>query len=342
MYFKRLLFKNVLIKRIAKADIFSAIAIAIALPGYYKVKYLLDGQMSVEELFQISVIIEVVFAFLLALILLAIYRFGHIWLGRASSQLIRRLSPLLLVGTAIVIAVVFTRFFFSVVVDWGSQASFEFDIIVLAVLLPLLVSGVSDRIFLTHKMREAEQMALSARFEILKTRLSPHFLFNSLNTLVDIIEEDQVLAVQFVEEMSAVYRYIIENRDVNAIELGKEIEAIRSLIYLLASRHPGAIKLELQVDEFSENRKIVPLAVQTLVENALKHNLYSSSQPLLLRIYTENSQLVIENTLNKRNVDKSTEMGLENLARRIEHVSKQHMSVVETADFFTVRIPLLN
>jgi hypothetical protein len=324
-----------------KADVFSALVIAIALPAYYKVKYLLEGQLSFEDLLQPAALIEVLFAFFLAVLLLAIYRAGDAGLRNMKSPWLRRLSPLLLLACATVVAVLFSRFFFNVVVDWGSSPSFEFDLIVLAVLLPLIVSGVADRIFLAHQARDAEQMALAARFEILKARLSPHFLFNSLNTLVDIIEEDSELAVKFVEEMSAIYRYIIENRDVSSVPIQDELDAIASLVYLLDSRHPGAIDFDCELSADARHRKIVPLTLQTLVENALKHNRYSESQPLHLRIYAESDDLVIENTLNARDNAPSTAMGLENLARRVEHVCQRSLAITSTDQLFTVRVPLV-
>ena len=324
-----------------KADVFSALVIAIALPAYYKVKYLLEGQLSFEDLLQPAALVEVLFAFCLAILLLAIYRTGDAGLRNSKNLWLRRLSPFLLIACATVVAVLFSRFFFNVVVDWGSSPSFEFDLIVLAVLLPLIVSGVADRLFLAHQARDAEQMALAARFEILKARLSPHFLFNSLNTLVDIIEEDPELAVRFVEEMSAIYRYIIENRDVSSVPIQDELDAIASLVYLLDSRHPGAIDFDCQLSADARHRKIVPLTLQTLVENALKHNRYSESQPLQLRIYSESDDLVIENTLNARHNAASTSMGLENLARRVEHVCQRPLTITSTGELFTVRVPLV-
>ncbi len=187
------------LSRQKKADIVTACFIAFALPGYYKVKFLLDGQMSIEQLLTPAALWEVLFAFLLASILLILYRIGTAQAKRLGKPVLKRLLPFALVAAGVVVAIVFTRFFFNVVVPWGSAPSFEFDVAVLAVLLPLIVSGVADRIFLEGEARNAQQAALAAQFETLKARLSPHFLFNSLNTLADIVEEDPQLAVRFIE-----------------------------------------------------------------------------------------------------------------------------------------------
>ena len=324
-----------------KADIVTACFIAVALPGYYKVRFLLDGQMTLEQLLVPAALWEVLFAFVLASILLILYRIGIVQAKRLGKPILRRLLPFALVAAGAVVAVIFTRFFFTVVVPWGSVPSFEFDVAVLAILLPLIVSGVSDRIFLEGEARDAEQATLAAQFETLKARLSPHFLFNSLNTLADIVEEDPKLAVRFIEEMAAIYRYILEHRDEPLVPLAAEIEAIRSLLYLLESRQPGAFEVEFKLAPGSESLQIVPLALQTVVENALKHNAYSISTPMRLNVYTEADQLVVENTLNRRSNAPSTETGLANLRTRVEHVCRKPLQIAETNDLFSVRLPLV-
>ncbi len=324
-----------------KADILAACFIAIALPAYYKVRLLLDGQMTVEDLRNPAALFEVLFAFLLASLLLIFYRFGAAQVDRIGVKLLRRLLPVALVGAGALVAVAFTRFFFNVVVPWGTQPSFEFDIAVLAVLLPLIVSGVADRIFFQGAARDAEQAALTARFETLKARLSPHFLFNSLNTLVDLVEEDPQLAVKFIEEMAAIYRYILEHRDTQLVPLSAEIDAIRALLHLLESRQPGAFQFELNLAPGTESLQIVPLALQTVVENALKHNVYSASAPMKIMVYTDQDQLVIENTLNRRTHVASTATGLESLRKRVDHVCRRSIRVTETGGLFSVRVPLM-
>ncbi len=329
------------LSRQMKADIVTACFIAVALPGYYKVRFLLDGQMTLEQLLVPAALWEVLFAFLLASILLILYRVGIVQAKRLGKPILRRLLPFVLVAAGAVVAIVFTRFFFTVVVPWGSVPSFEFDVAVLAILLPLIVSGVSDRIFLEGETRDAEQATLVAQFETLKARLSPHFLFNSLNTLADIVEEDPKLAVRFIEEMAAIYRYILEHRDEPLVPLAAEIEAIRSLLYLLESRQPGAFEVEFKLAPGTESMQIVPLALQTVVENALKHNAYSISTPMRLNVYTDADQLVVENTLNRRSNAPSTETGLANLRTRVEHVCRKPLQIAENNELFSVRLPLI-
>ncbi len=324
-----------------KADILAACFIALALPAYYKVKFLLDGQMTVEQLRDPAAFFEVLFAFLLACLLLIFYRLGAAQIKRVRLPLLRRMLPLALVAAAALVAIAFTRFFFHVVVPWGTQPSFEFDIALLAVLLPLIVSGVADRIFLEGAAKDAEKAALVARFETLKARLSPHFLFNSLNTLVDIVEEDPALAVKFIEQMAALYRYILEHRDQQLVPLSAEIKAIRSLLYLLESRQPGGFEFEFSLEPAADNLQIVPLALQTVVENAVKHNVYSPHKPMKISVYIDKGHLVVENTLNRRAGVSSTETGLENLQKRVAHVCRRSIQVAEGGGLFSVRVPLI-
>lgn len=330
------------VSRQFKADLATACLIALALPGYYKVRFLLDGQMSIEQLLTPAALWEVLFAFVLAALLLAFYRFGIAWSKRLGQPIVRRLLPFALVGAGAVVAILFARFFFNVVVPWETSPSFEFDIAILAVLLPLIVSGIADRIFLEGEAKAAEQAALVAQFEALKARLSPHFLFNSLNTLADIVEEDPELAIRFIEEMASIYRYILENRDRPLVPLSAEIEAIRSLLHLLESRQPGAIAVEFRLAPGAESLQIVPLALQTVVENALKHNRYSAATPLQLHVYTDRDQLVVENTLNRRAAAASTATGLASLRSRVEHACNRPLQIAEDKQLFSVRLPLVD
>ncbi len=324
-----------------RADLTAVLIIALALPAYYKIKFLLEGKMSLEDILHPAGLFEVLYAALLAALLIAFYRVGNRLAKGINQTIWYRLFPFLMLGFAVAVAIAFTRFFFTYVVPWGTQSSFEFDVAILAILLPLIVSGVADRIFLEGERKEAEQAILRAKFETLKTRLSPHFLFNSLNALADIVEEDPELAVRFIEEMSSIYRYILDHQSQSLVTLKSEIHAIKSLLFLYEQRHPGAFQLQLEVDESSETKLIVPLALQTLIENALKHNHYNATTPLTLKIQANNDNLLIENNVNLRSETASTYTGLDNLAQRIRFVCQRSLNVHQAGDIFSVEVPLL-
>lgn len=330
-----------------KADALAVGCISVGLPGYYKVKFLLDGQMNWADVFAPAGLLEVLYAFLLATILLLLHRrLGPLIAEKTSAT--KRLGPIITIGLSAVVAVFFTKFFFNYVVDWGTGASFEFDIILLALVLPLVLSGVADKIFLEGQTREealrateAENDALTAKYEALKARLSPHFLFNSLNTLADIVEEDPKLAVRFIERMADIYRYILENRDRPTVPLRGELESIEALLFVLEARHPGAIDISIDLAVEQQDWEVVPLTLQTLFENALKHNHYSVGAPLQVRVYGDGGDLIVENKLNKRSKVPSTKVGLDSLVKRVGQVCGRPVSIIEDHLSFQVRVPML-
>lgn len=331
-----------------KADALAVATISLGLPAYYKVKFYLLGQIGWEQIWSPAGLIEIVWAFFLACILVALYRTVWPFLQSRVPKPIGHLMPILTVLMSAIVAVAFTRFFFVYVVDWGSGEAFEFDIALLALVLPLVLSGVADRIFLEGRARAeelkvsaAENEALTAKYEALKARLSPHFLFNSLNTLADIVEEDPKLAVRFIERMADIYRYILENRDQPTVPIAGEIESIEALLFVLEARHPEAIKVSIDLKVDDAHWEVVPLTLQTLLENALKHNHYSAGSPLEVRIFEDTDVLVVENRLNKRDKVPSTKVGLDSLMKRVGQVCGRPVEIIEDAMRFQVRVPIM-
>jgi len=327
-------------KFITKADLITAALITLLLPAYYKVKFVLDGQMSWRDTLSPDVWIEYLFSGLLACGLIFIHR---LWRDNGRVQLFA------VTVSGVAAAVIFTRVFFTVIFPLGTSTSFIFDIAILAILMPLLLSGVRDRIFLEEKAaasllsaRDAENKALAAQFQALKARVNPHFLFNSLNTLADIVEEDPKLASMFIDRMATVYRYILECQNTVSVPLNYEIEAAQALMFVFESRHPGALKISISPPEETEGYDIVPLALQTLVENALKHNIYSLEEPLEISIMIEGSDLVVDNTINLKPETVSLKIGLEDLKSRFAMISDRPLTFGETEGRFWVRAPLVS
>ena len=324
-----------------KADILTCFAISLALPAYYKVRFLLEGQLSLVQVFKVEALIEVLFAFLLAAILIIFYRSAKFYTPLANIPILNRFFPLLVLMLSTVISILFTQFFFNIVVDWGTQPSFLFDVALLALLLPLLISGIADRIFLKNAAKEAKYAELSARFEALKARVSPHFLFNSLNTLTDLVEQEPKVATQFIQQMSSVYRYILEHRDEELVPLQSEMVAMKALLALYETRLPGALNIHFDMSDDAQHWYIVPMTVQTLIENALKHNYYSASSPLSLSLESDQEYLNIENSLNLRKPTNSNQEGIESLKRRVLFICKKPIKVKREKTFFRVSVPLM-
>jgi two-component system LytT family sensor kinase len=182
------------------------------------------------------------------------------------------------------------------------------------------------------------------RFEVLKNQVNPHFLFNSLNTINSLIVTDQQAAVNFVNNMSDVYRYVLKSHEVNSIQLKDELRFIASYNNMLKGRYGDKMHIAVHVPNHFLHYRLPPMALQILIENAVKHNIASHSKPLHIRIFTDSTTgLIVENNLQKRNnPEPSTGVGLQNLNQRCEYLSNHQLTIQQTQTSFTVTIPLIS
>jgi hypothetical protein len=189
-----------------------------------------------------------------------------------------------------------------------------------------------------QKLREEK---LIFQNETLRNQVNPHFLFNSLNTLSALVVTQPDVAEEFIKRLSSIYRYILENSSKDKVPLSVELSFIKDYFYLHQIRDDGKIGLEISVDE-SDNSEILPVSLQILVENAIKHNKATRESPLKIFIYTENKHSIVKNNLQKMAVRlNSTQIGLRNLAQRVNLLSGKVIIIEETDTYFTVKIPLL-
>ena len=177
--------------------------------------------------------------------------------------------------------------------------------------------------------------------ETLKNQVNPHFLFNSLNTLSSLVAAQPEVAEEFIHRLSSIYRYILENSSKDRVPLSEELSFIKDYFYLHKIRDDGKILLDIRVDE-SDKSEILPVSLQILVENAIKHNKATRESPLRILIYIENKHVIVKNNLQKMALQlKSTQIGLKNLAQRVSLISKKALIIEETSTEFIVKIPLL-
>ena len=180
------------------------------------------------------------------------------------------------------------------------------------------------------------------RFESLRSQLNPHFLFNSLNTLSSLIFENQEKAGIFIRELADVYRYILEFRDHELVKVSKELEMVRSYIYLVQLRFDQNLEMAVNIGTKSGERLIAPMTMQMLIENAIKHNVISKKKPLTIRIYDEENYLVVENNLQKKETrEYSSNVGLKNIQSRYGFLSGDKIEIFEDEHTFKVKIPLI-
>jgi two-component system LytT family sensor kinase len=179
-----------------------------------------------------------------------------------------------------------------------------------------------------------------SQFELLKQQTSPHFLFNSLNTLISIIPDDPKLAVKYAQHLSNVYRYVLQNQEQNWVTLETELKFARSYFFLNKIRFGEHVSLKINLNEKDKKKMVAPLSLQILIENALKHNVITDGRPLSIEINQSNNQLFVRNNLQRRKNSEGTKLGLQNIINRYKHLSGKTVQIIESTDFFTVSIPL--
>jgi len=187
-----------------------------------------------------------------------------------------------------------------------------------------------------------ERLTAEQKLSTLKNQVNPHFLFNSLNTLVTIIPDEPELAIKFVQELSKSYRKILEVRDEKLITLSKELESLESYIYLLKTRFHQKLEITNTLDKSVMNQFILPLSLQILIENAVKHNITSAKKPLRIKIYNQENFVVIENNLQRKDQNYgSTKLGLANIKSRYQLLINRNIVIEESKESFKVKLPII-
>ena len=181
----------------------------------------------------------------------------------------------------------------------------------------------------------------SAQFESLKNQIDPHFLFNSLNVLSSLIEENPEAAQKFTTSLSKVYRYVLEQKDKELVSVEEELKFAKTYMNLLKMRFENSITFE--VPEFeNEDTKVVPLSLQLLLENCIKHNIVSEKKPLHIKIYIEENELIIENNKQIKEVLQDRKgVGLQNIVSRYAILTKRNVIIQESETIFKVKLPIL-
>lgn len=195
-----------------------------------------------------------------------------------------------------------------------------------------------------NKLKEQKIIAgtASAQFESLKNQIDPHFLFNSLNVLSSLIEENPESAQRFTTSLSKVYRYVLEQKDKELVSVAEELQFAKTYMNLLKMRFENSITFEIPQGFENEEAKVVPLSLQLLLENCIKHNVVSEAKPLHIKICIENNQLVVSNNLQKKEVLSDRKgVGLQNIVNRYGILTKRNVLVEENNKEFKIFLPIL-
>lgn len=197
------------------------------------------------------------------------------------------------------------------------------------------------------KLLEAEslkRLSSQAELQIVKNQINPHFLFNNLNVLSSLILQNNTDANKFIEEFSKVYRYILKNHEKELVALETELHYIDPYIFLLKQRFTEGLQVKLDIPGNYRHLLIIPVALQILIENAIKHNVVSRQKPLYINVHVNgNNTIVVTNNLQtKLTIERSSGIGLRNIIKRYSLVSDRQVSISNENNAFTVVLPLIH
>lgn len=225
----------------------------------------------------------------------------------------------------------------------GYLPSLKLSLIITTVMWTLMHA----RSFLMHWRQsaiDAEKLrseSVASRYQSLKNQLNPHFLFNSLNALTNLVYENQDQAARFIRKLSDVYRYTLDVHQQEVVPLKEELKFLESYVFLQKIRHEEGVNVDIRLGD-CPGCAVPPMAIQLLVENAIKHNEISDDNPLHIRIVKEADYLVVTNNLQRKTIREHVNgMGLTNIRARYALLSNRPVTVEETATEFRVQVPLL-
>ena len=211
----------------------------------------------------------------------------------------------------------------------------------------VLITGLA---FIIIRLRDAsmkrkealERERLIFQLQTMRSQVNPHFLFNSFSTLMSVIDEDKEMAIEYVQKLSQFFRNILEYRDKDLIPLSEELILLESYSYLQKQRYGESFRMQITIEQDKLSTLIPPLAIQMMVENAIKHNVVSAEKPLLVRVFTEGRYLYIRNNLQRKKLpEPSTGVGLMNIKSRYRLLGYENLNVQETTDEFIIKLPLI-
>jgi signal transduction histidine kinase len=227
----------------------------------------------------------------------------------------------------------------------------QLELLIPILLISIMTLSIYEAIYFYTQLKksvreeeQAKQVIVEAQLDALRNQARPHFLFNSLNTLRDIIENDpKSEAIDFVDKLSDVYRFILESGNSNLITLRDEFKFAQAYMYIQSERFGDNIQLDWQVSVDHMNMKLIPMSVQLLLENAIKHNVISKAKPLTIRVYTEDDILIVQNNIQAKSTQlPSTKIGLDSLQKRYNLISGQSLIITDDNRDFKVGIPLIH
>lgn len=249
-----------------------------------------------------------------------------------------------IVFTALGVVLIITVFEATTNLRFGAYQNVVIPSLIITFFISLFFHGRGFFLQWRKSFQDAERYqreSMTATYESLKSQVNPHFLFNSLNALSNLVYEDQDKAVKFIKQLSEVYRYVLETRDKELVPLEEELKFLESYAFLQKIRFGNKLRIELKLEGVKS--MVAPLALQMLFENAVKHNEISEEKPLNIRLFADGNFLIVENTLQIRTTtaESSSGLGLDNICKRYQFLSNIPVGIEKTASSFIVKIPLI-
>ncbi|WP_162416575.1 sensor histidine kinase [Cyclobacterium roseum] len=254
------------------------------------------------------------------------------------------------VSVAMVVSVAFTSFahFVSPYAE-ELRGVYISNALIFSVVNILMASILEGWLFFTQHKR-VEQMAKNLeeelsqiKFEVLKSQINPHFMFNSLNVLSGLVNKDTQKAQQFIDEFSHIYRYVLETIEQPVATLEKELNFMRSYLFLQKIRYGDYLVYSINVPASLLKFFLPPLSLQVVLENAIKHNVINESMPLSIDIFSQGNYLIVKNNLQpKISMGHSTGLGVKNLTKRYAMIGSEEPAFVVQTDYYIAKLPLID
>lgn len=248
---------------------------------------------------------------------------------------------------AALVQIVLTWLFFGTspqVVLNNLSKDYYYNVLMITLVISTFLHGRGFLLEWRNSIEETEALKrahLTSQYESLKKQVNPHFLFNSLNVLTALVHKDADLSEKFIRQLSDVYRYVLEVSEQELVGLDRELRALEAYVFLLQIRFGDNLRVEVNIPDAAQ-QLIPPLALQMLVENAVKHNVISREDPLVIKVVMENERIVVENNLQKKDQQPfHLGIGLKNIKKRYQKYVDEKVRVEEKEYFFRVSLPQL-
>jgi len=325
--------------------------LAVILYNYFTGYYEVTGMGNFLIRFLWGTFLSLIGAFLLALPDLTIINYLNSkfpWNRRIIARLVFQLASALLLAVLVGTAITLLSHFINPYKDglWGVLVNNILIVMVLNVIMMIIleawiffIEGAASK----QKMENLEKELSQIRFEVLKNQINPHFMFNSLNVLSGLIDDDPEKAQDFIDEFSHIYRYVLETIEKPVATVDNELDFARSYMFLQQIRYGDHLKFEVEIPSKFLSMFLPPLSLQVVLENAIKHNRISKEKPLAISIAVNGGQLVVTNNIQNRiSAATSTGLGQQNLKKRYALISSEEPQFIVRANLYQVTLPLIS